>query len=96
MSLIEININNSFNKGKDDSNKEVVVGNDSTLNKNLGNRVEVNSISVASLTNSVGDSQSSIVVGGDKRKTLIREIFVGVCGTVIGSIITFAIMSFFR
>ena len=96
MSLIEININNSFNKEKDDPNRKVVVGNDSTLNKNLGNHVEVNSINVTSLTNSVIGSQSSTIAGGGKRKTLIREIFIGVCGTVIGSIITFAIGSFFR
>jgi len=96
MSFIEININNSFNKEANDTNKEKVIGNDSTLNKNLGNSIEVNSINVTSLTNSAVNNQSSFTIGDIKRKTLIREIVVGAAGSVIGSIITFVIMNFLR
>lgn len=96
MSFIEININNSFNKETNDTNKEKVIGIDSTLNKSLGNNIEANSINVTSLTNSAVNNQSGVTIGDIKRKTLVREILVGAAGSVIGSIITFVIMNFLK
>lgn len=96
MSFIEININNSFNKEVNDTNKEKIIGNDSTLNKNLGNSIEVNSISATSLTNSAVNNQSGFTTRDIKRKTIIREIVVGAAGSVIGSIITFIILHLLR
>jgi hypothetical protein len=96
MSFIEININHSFNKEPNDTDKEKIIGNDSTLNKNLGNNIEVNSINVASITNSAVSNQSGFTIGDIKRKTLIREILVGAMGSVIGSIITMILMNFFK
>jgi len=100
MSFIQINVSHSFNKKTSDAHKERVIGgiigSDSTLNRNLGNNAEINSINATSLTNSAVSSQSAFILRGVKRKTLIREIFVGAMGSVIGSIITFIIMNFLR
>ncbi len=96
MSFIEININNSFNKEINDTNKGKVIGNDSTLNKNLDSGVEVNSINITSLTNSAVSNQSGFTIRDIKRKTLIREIFVGAMGSIIGSIITLMITKFLK
>lgn len=96
MSLFEININNSFNKGKSNLNKEGALANNSTLNNNLDNSIEINSINTPSLTGSVVNSQFGPFTGDDKRKTLIREVFIGATGTVLGSLITYAIMNFLR
>lgn len=96
MSLIEININNSFNKESSNANQEKITKNDSTLNKNLDSHIEVNSINVASLTNSAVNNQSGIAIGNAKHKTLIREILVGAAGSIVGSVITFIIMKFLR
>jgi len=96
MSFIEININNSFNKEANNTNKEKIIGDNSTLNKNLDDNIEVNSINVTSLTNSAVNNQSDVTIGDIKHKTLVREILVGAAGSVIGSIITFVIMNFLR
>ncbi|MEK7621615.1 MAG: hypothetical protein AAB415_00365 [Patescibacteria group bacterium] len=96
MTLFEININNSFNKKVDDTHNETVVGNDSTLNKNLGNNTEISALNVASLTSSVVGNQTGFTIGDIKRKTLIREILVGATGSVMGSIITLIITNFLR
>ena len=87
MSLIEININNSFNKGKDQQpDKVALIKNDSTLSNNHFNNIEVSSINVTSLTNSAVNSQ----IGSSKRKTVVREIFIAVAS----SLITYTIIHF--
>lgn len=96
MSFIEININN-FNEGANNTSGERFIGNDSTLNKNLGNSIEANSFNATSLTNSIANNQSGVNIEDIiKRKTLIREIFIAATGTVLGSLTTYAIMNFLR
>ena len=97
MNLIEININNSFNKERNSSDEEVVIGDSSTVNKGLDNRVEVSSVNIASLTNSVvTEGHNHVFIKDGEHKTIVREIFIAVFGTAIGSIITYAVINFFN
>lgn len=96
MSFIKINISNSFNRGTNNDDLGETIEDGSTLNKNFGNNFEINSTNVTSLTNSAVNYQPGFTIGDIKRKTLIREIFVGAVGSVVGSIITLVIMNFLR
>ncbi len=90
-----VKIENSFNKKTGNTHQENIIGKNSTLNKNFEDHTETNSMGVTSLTNSAVSHSLGIAKNDTKeikRKALIREIFIGAMGTIIGSIIVYLIL----
>jgi len=95
MGLIEVNINNSFNKYGDHPDKGEVASNKSTLNtNNLDHQSNTSSVNSGSSTNSAVNSPFGLVIGGTSYKKISREVFIAAAGTIIGSIATYFIVSF--
>ena len=98
MSLIEININNSFNKNENSSKAEDHVFDSdkkSTLNKD-NIFVQTTAISIGSVTNN--QQSNNTFLSKTKDKTLLREIIIAtvssIIGAVVGTIVTFFISIF--
>lgn len=89
-----IKIFNSFNKKNNPQDKENSFSDTLTLDDNK-NMIETTSASVSSLTNDQELNNNIIISRVNNRKSnlFLRDIIVGVVGSVLGAIITYFILS---
>lgn len=84
MSLLEININNSFNKKDNHHKNEDKFFNNSTMSSHKDIR-ETSSVAISSLTNSQLYGQNIITkFGGKTKESFIRGILIGSASGLIG------------
>lgn len=94
MSLIEINIKNSFNKKDNHLKNEDKIFNNSTMSSYKDIR-ETSSVALSSLTNSQLYGQSIITkIGGKAKESFIRGILIGSVSGLIGGVLSTIIIYF--
>ncbi|MBU4339227.1 hypothetical protein KKB43_03185 [Patescibacteria group bacterium] len=90
MSLIEININNCFNKKENhETEKSKIPDNFLFQNQNFNKmNAETNSLNATSVTNNAFKG-SVLSWLKDKKSSILRDVLVGATGTIIGAIVTY-------